>query len=611
MQELFTLQRWRRISALKEHQPVPKVNVKGQEGGEVMGTKGEHFDSWTTPVSEGDVLLLLQHSIPHPSPSIRPAHTPSPLSIPFRVVSNALDLPLDSRFSRHLFGGGVLCATELQYFISRLSFSSSSSSTADIASSSSFRPRASRDGLYSFFVGSTPGSEVGDLYMFLNETGFDAVNRRKKREKEALNRMRDIDDRHRDYNHHSNALSLPLLVSVSGSPGCTVSDRDTGSRLNGGTTTVSTSSKGIEILHYQDTGSRKENRNLKGRQKENLKRREGGGGEGVVRVRVSVPESTYSSFFSSSSVLLCEDAHSSNSAESSSDEDEDEDEDEEEDKEGSSESKDEGIFEKKLEETLNAQDKNGKANRNRIGSDSGSDHTAIAERGVNGQEEESTDVEEVKEQEIAGAVLAASGEHGHGQCQGEGGRGSAVPMSITIPSCSRDWSAMSPSNGRVSQTNTESKAKTQGFPHSPSHSHSGTPYRSIGKALTSPVQRTGIADLMPLSVQLEISVSQPLRRARASELYSAVTGLREKHLLGTHFKCKCSAVSVALSSIHMTFFPVSLFRFHHHVASIPPPLITFLSFPALITYYILSHHPVSPQFSRMYFSWVTLRYSRR
>jgi hypothetical protein len=533
MQELFTLQRWRRISALKEHQPVPQVNVKGQEGGE--GTEGEHFDSWTTPVSEGDVLLLLQHSIPHPSPSVRPAHSPSPLSIPFRVVSNALDLPLDSRFSRHLFGGGVLCATELQYFISRLSFSSSSSSTADIASSS-FRPRASRDGLYSFFTGSRPGSEVGDLYIFLNENGFDAVNRRRKREREALDRMKGIEDRHRDYHHQSTALSLPLFGSVSSSPGCTMSNRDTGSHLNGCTSTISTSSKGIGGLHNNDSESSREKRNSKGSEKAKLKRR---GGEGEGAVRVSVSESTYSSFFSSSSVLLCEDAHSCSSAESTSDEDADE------DKEGSCESKDEGRNEKKAESTATAPGNSDNENTNKIESESRSISKAIAEKGVRSQEEESTDVEEAKEHDRDHA-LAARGAQGQGHGQREGGRCSAAPISIPIPSRSRDWSVMSPSNARDSQTSTEAKTKSKGpplpHPHSPIHSHSDSSYRPIGKALTVPGQRTGIADLMPLSVQLEISVSQPLRRARASELYSAVTSLREKHLLGTHFKCECSAV---------------------------------------------------------------------
>ena len=62
------------------------------------------------------------------------------------------------------------------------------------------------------------------------------------------------------------------------------------------------------------------------------------------------------------------------------------------------------------------------------------------------------------------------------------------------------------------------------------------------------MQRTGIADLMPLSVQLEISVSLPLRRARASELYSSVTSLRQKHLLGKHLKCKCIASGVVFVS---------------------------------------------------------------
>ena len=285
MQELFTLQRWRRISALKEHQPAPLVNVKGQEGGEgtVTVTEEEHFDFWTMPVSEGAVLLLLQHSIPHRSPSARPAHSPSPLFIPFRVVSDALDLPLDSRFSRHLFGGGVLCATELQYLKSRLSFSSSSAADTTSSSSSSFRPRASRDGLYSFFVGSRPGSEVGDLYMFLNETGSDTVNRRRKKERDALDRMKDTEDRHRDYHHHSPPLSLPLYVPVSDSTGHAVSNQDTGSHLSrdDATTTSTSASKVVKMLNYQDSELCQEKANSRiGREREKMETKIKGRGRG-------------------------------------------------------------------------------------------------------------------------------------------------------------------------------------------------------------------------------------------------------------------------------------------------------------------------------------------
>lgn len=59
-------------------------------------------------------------------------------------------------------------------------------------------------------------------------------------------------------------------------------------------------------------------------------------------MRASVPESAYRSFFSSSSVLLCEDAHSSSGVESS-----DEGEGEDEDEERSSERKDEGKYDDK------------------------------------------------------------------------------------------------------------------------------------------------------------------------------------------------------------------------------------------------------------------------
>ena len=107
---------------------------------------------------------------------------------------------------------------------------------------------------------------------------------------------------------------------------------------------------------------------------------------------------------------------------------------------------------------------------------------------------------------------------------------------------------MSLSNGRDSHTHAmaQTKAQTKGLPLPPSQSD--TSHRPKVKALANPMQRTGIADLMPLSVQLEISVSLPLRRARASELYSAVISLRQKHLLGKHLKCKCIASGVVFVS---------------------------------------------------------------
>jgi hypothetical protein len=71
-------------------------------------------------------------------------------------------------------------------------------------------------------------------------------------------------------------------------------------------------------------------------------------------------------------------------------------------------------------------------------------------------------------------------------------------------------------------------------------------------------QRTGITDLMPLCVQLEIAVSQPLQEVRAAELYAAVNSLRHSHGLKSHLKCKYCTLSLIIISafihFHHTFF---------------------------------------------------------
>ena len=81
-------------------------------------------------------------------------------------------------------------------------------------------------------------------------------------------------------------------------------------------------------------------------------------------------------------------------------------------------------------------------------------------------------------------------------------------------------------------------------------------------------QRTGITDLMPLSVQLEISVSQPLQEIRAAELYAAVNSLRHSHGLKSHLRCKYCTVRA--SSIVTNSYDYYC----------PPPL-TLTSFPIL------------------------------
>jgi hypothetical protein len=135
--------------------------------------------------------------------------------------------------------------------------------------------------------------------MFLDETGFDTVNRRRKKERDAHDRMKDTEDRHRDYHHHSPPLSLPLYVPVSDSTGHAVSNQDTGGHLNhNDTTTTSTSnsaSKVVKMLNYQDSELCQEKANSRiGREKEKMEikgrgRGRGGGSESVrARERLQI-----------------------------------------------------------------------------------------------------------------------------------------------------------------------------------------------------------------------------------------------------------------------------------------------------------------------------------
>jgi hypothetical protein len=92
-------------------------------------------------------------------------------------------------------------------------------------------------------------------------------------------------------------------------------------------------------------------------------------------------------------------------------------------------------------------------------------------------------------------------------------------------------------------------------------------------------QRTGITDLMPLCVQLEIAVSQPLQEVRAAELYAAVNSLRHSHGLKSHLKCKyCTIplfVIIATSHYYHNFLPILI--------SCCPSFLTYF-LPYLVSY---------------------------
>ena len=97
-------------------------------------------------------------------------------------------------------------------------------------------------------------------------------------------------------------------------------------------------------------------------------------------------------------------------------------------------------------------------------------------------------------------------------------------------------------------------------------------------------QHTGITDLMPLCVQLEIAVSQPLQEVRAAELYAAVNSLRHSHGLKSHLKCKCCTLSLVV--INFLLIPRC---FHDPFLTHPPCFLNYFltSFHCFLFYYLL------------------------
>ena len=238
MQELFMIQRWRRISILKEDCLLLNHDTEGEgEGEEGRGSGGRRM-----PGTIINKILIFEKS--KNIPEVKEYS----FAGSFIAARSKMQLygtssqPLDSRFSRKLYGGGVLSPVELHYFISRLStctlssaaasstsFSSSSSSSSSSSYPTSLSPSSSSssssscslpssssssspselnrvDNLFNFFIGCDPGSEVESLYPLRNRIRHDVKNRKKRKDEENELRMMKNNDRHKDILCQGNSL---------------------------------------------------------------------------------------------------------------------------------------------------------------------------------------------------------------------------------------------------------------------------------------------------------------------------------------------------------------------------------------------------------------------
>ena len=196
MQELFALQRWRRMSILKDYNP--------------SGSSGSNDSSNTYSASnrslggglewgrrrglgEGTAHSRVQEQSTVQNTSRTHALTSALTNVRTNTAQGTDSGSVDGMFNRHLYGGGVLSSVEVNYFITHLSTSTSTSTCT------TSRVSGGVDTLYSFFVGADAGCEVGNLYSFHDELACHVSNRTKQRALAELTRIGGKQDRHTDY----------------------------------------------------------------------------------------------------------------------------------------------------------------------------------------------------------------------------------------------------------------------------------------------------------------------------------------------------------------------------------------------------------------------------
>ena len=194
MQELFALQRWRRISILKEYSSSASSgssNSRNAYSARDSSLSGGLEGRKRRGLNEGATHSTVQHQSTAQNTSHTHALTSALMNVRTNTGQGTVSGSVDRMFNRHLYGGGVLSSVEVNYFITHLS------TPASISTSKSMS--GGMDSLFSFFIGSEVGCEVGDLYSFHDELACHVSNRAKQKAVADKNRLGAKRDRHTDY----------------------------------------------------------------------------------------------------------------------------------------------------------------------------------------------------------------------------------------------------------------------------------------------------------------------------------------------------------------------------------------------------------------------------
>ena len=479
MQSLFSLQRWRKMSNMRDPSSLSgsyQTSSSRAVFGEKATAKTNDRQTMTINVHNGSIGNFTCSSSSSSSGSSSSGGNQSHMN---STTSFSASDPLDKHFSRHLYGAGLLPPLELQYFLSTLN----SQSHTHTHSSSSLKSHRFH-GAYSFFVGCTPGNEIGFLYGFRgNDDGCDRML--------TFQKDRDLNGIHRIRDCHKN--------------------QETNSSTSSSSFSSSSQYPHKEVLsspHFSNRENR-ENKGSRVEQAEHLS---------------NTNNAFYSSnFFSNCSILSSSytdfDSHSITDSNYYPKHD---------------------PFDIYCFEPMTESKKG----------DGGRDEGIVEGRNKN-RESGWRVINTTTSQNLTACNSTAHGSH------------SPCTADLPVPWDVIDW------DGKERDRAT----------------------------------RSGMLDLMPLSVQMHLSVSLPLKKARASELYASVCTLRSRHGIGRLIKCKylllflssyspIFSILLSLSSPLLTLFSlfpvVSLFS----LFSISTPhlcLFSILSFMPVFFFYLKSH----------------------
>ena len=206
MQSLFSLQRWRQMSNMKDSffSSSPSSSSHVVFGGQGRATTNHQH------------IMRVNLQSTSSNYNCRSSNSNSGNRISSTILSTS-DRPLDRCFSTHLYGGGLLSAYELEYFLSTLKPRANAVNPNSI--SNSILQSGRFHGSYEFFVGCSPGNEIDSLHGSGSGRKEGRNNHRlncsRKREHSLRHRVRDCHEDQQSSQYPSSSSSSSSLHSYS------------------------------------------------------------------------------------------------------------------------------------------------------------------------------------------------------------------------------------------------------------------------------------------------------------------------------------------------------------------------------------------------------------